>query len=82
MRFPLGILTLYRCNDIELLTALVLFGFFRELSPATKHALYSNFALYSPITDAGIELSSRVIIVMKIWLMFDCWASLFLVQKY
>ena len=48
-------------------------GYFRELSPAIflrpntiKHALYSIFALYSPITDAGIELSSRVIIVSKI----------------
>ena len=38
-------------------------------------------ALYSPITDAGIELSSRVIIAMKIWLMFDRWASLFFSTK-
>ena len=48
--------------------------YFRERSPAiflrpqniTNHTLNGNFALYSPITDAGIELSYRVITVMKI----------------
>jgi len=48
-------------------------GYFRELSPAIflphkipQNTLYTGIlALYSSITDAGIELSCRVIIVMK-----------------
>ena len=37
----------------------------------TKHTLYGIFALYSSMIEARIELSCRVIIVMKYQRMFD-----------